>query len=115
MTTVVLSKLTDLLPTSGFDLSPFQATLLEIYASLLPAIPIPLLQTYLDRLEHHVLSLTAPRSERRRLVLLNIFKGISEGLGDEGKELGVAWWMDVKRKVEGEERRGMAGGTSAKL
>jgi hypothetical protein len=58
--------------------------------------------------------MTGPRTELRNEMVKKVFDGIGE-LGDEGKVLGVGWWVGVREVLEREERRGEKGEVRARL
>lgn len=95
------------LPTEG-------QPILSIYVSLLPHIPTCLLGRFLVETEQVILMRTAPRTKEREGIVHLVWKGVSKGLGDEGKEIGVRWWLDVERRLKKEERMG-SGGAMAML
>ncbi|KAK4684211.1 hypothetical protein P7C73_g5984, partial [Tremellales sp. Uapishka_1] len=63
--------------------------------SLIPYIPITDLETYLGHLATSILD-TPQASPPRQEILALAFKTILEELGDEGKDIGMRWWLEWK-------------------
>lgn len=81
-------------------LSPeLQQTYLLLFASVLPSIPVSLLPTYLDSLGQQITSRTRANTAERGAVVSFVWERISKDLGDEGKLIGVEWWLAFERKI----------------
>ncbi|CED82879.1 hypothetical protein [Phaffia rhodozyma] len=93
------------IPTDRASLSEDDQMLPLVYLSLLPTIPFPLLTKFLAQAEDIIFSRTLPQTSRREEMVEVVWNGISDGLGDEGKEIGVAWWLEMRERLKREARR----------
>lgn len=81
-------------------LSPeFRQTYLLLFASVLPFIPVSLLPTYLDSLGQQITSRTRANTAERDAVVSVVWERISKDLGDEGKLIGVEWWLAFEQII----------------
>ena len=75
-------------------------TYLGLFASVLPAVPVLHLPAYLASLERLIRSRTAATSLERAALVALVWGGISAGLGDEAKLVGVEWWLAFQARLE---------------
>lgn len=99
------------------EASLHSAKTLDLFASLLPAVPVPLLPRYLAQLEDVLFAATEARSEERAKTVGTIWDGVGGGgkLADEAREAVARWWEDVRERLKRDERIGSGRQLEAKL
>jgi hypothetical protein len=76
-------------------------TSLGLFAAVLPAVPASLLPAYLASLEQLLRLRTTVKSPERAALVSLVWDGVSAGLGDEAKLVGVEWWLAFQARLEG--------------
>lgn len=89
-----------MLNAATFPTKEYEFAVKKIRIAIAPAVPRPLIESYLDSIAQLILE--SPRESEARLELAGLaFKVVMGDMPDESKQLAVEWWLRWRRRFEG--------------